>query len=212
MPYPVRHEFAIIAAMRQEANSTSDKPFKTARKGPKIPKKITETYLSNSGKYYLERFAASTEQFRRVMTRKINKSCKAHTDQSADTCFAMLESVIAKFQDLGFLNDKGYAGGLINSLKNRGWPRNRIILRLKEKGISADLIDELVADPSADENFRNALVWIRRRKLGAYSIRQRGFEKDLAALARAGFDYESANRALSLNKEDIEDYLKTDQA
>lgn len=190
--------------MRQEANSTSGKSFK---KTLKVPKKITETYLSNSGKYYLERFAASTEQFRRVMTRKINKSCKAHPDQMPETCFEALEKIIVKFQDLGFLNDPGYASGLTNSLRNKGWPRGRIAMRLKEKGIAPGLIEELLADPEPDDDFQKALIWIKRKKLGAFATKERPFEKDLAALARAGFDYHAANRALALSKEDIEEIM-----
>lgn len=196
--------------MNEEANSISEPGFKSsriARNTPKIPKKITETYLTNSGKFYLERFPASTDQFRRVMTRKIQKSCKAHPEQSPETCFAELETVIVKFQNLGFLNDSGYAMGLARSLKNRGWPRNRIIMRLKEKGISPDLIEESLPDAEPNGDFQDALVWIKRKKLGAYGTKEREFDKSLASLARAGFDYHSASRALKMSKEEVEEIL-----
>ena len=198
--------------MDEEAISISDPDFKgrkTARKTPKIPKKITETYLNNSGKFYLERFPASTAQFRKVMTRKINKSCKAHPEQSMETCLTALDSVVQKFQDLGFLNDEGYAGGLSRSLKNRGWPRNRIVMRLKEKGIASELIEEAVPPSDANDNFRDALLWIKRKKLGAYASKEKSFEKSLAALARNGFDYHSASRALQMPKDEIEDLLNS---
>ncbi len=193
--------------MRQEANSISEPSFKR-RNTPKVPKKISEDYLTNAGKFYLERFPASTEQFRRVFTRRIRKSCQAHPSQLPEPCFESLEKVIAKFQSVGFLDDAGYAGGLSRSLKNRGWPRGRIIMRLKEKGISAELIETVVEDASPDDDFRNALVWIKRKKLGAYATKEKPFEKALASLGRAGFDYNSASRALALSKEDIEEFLK----
>lgn len=190
--------------MIEEANSTSDKSFKTKKK---VPKKISESYLTNSGQFYLERFPASTEQFKRVMTRKIRKSCTVHPEQAFDACLVMLEAVVVKFTNLGFLNDEGYSGGLARSLKNRGWPRGRIIMRLREKGISSELIEAAVSEPLPDEDFHNALVWIRRKKLGAYATKERSFEKSLASLGRAGFDYHSASRALSLSKEEITDIL-----
>lgn len=196
--------------MTHEANSISERPFKR-KKEVKPPKKITETYLTNSGKFYLERFPASTEQFRRVMTRKINKSCKAHPDQALETCVVALDNVIRKFQEIGFLNDAGYATGLARSLKNRGWPRSRILMRLKEKGVPAEIIEEAVEESAPDEDFRNALVWIKRKRLGAYATTEKTQEKSLAALARAGFDYDTASRALELSKEEIMEILEGGQ-
>lgn len=196
--------------MNDEANSISDKPFKarSSRKNtPKIPKKITEAYLTNSGKFYLERFPASTEQFRRVMSRKIHKSCKAHPEQSMEASLAFLDNVVRKFQSLGFLNDAGYAMGLARSLKNRGWPRNRILMRLKEKGVAPDLIDASLPEAGKSDDLTDALVWIKRKKLGAYALKEKNFDKSLASLGRAGFDYHSASRALKMSKEEIEELL-----
>ncbi len=193
--------------MDEEAISISDPSFKPSAKKQKIPKKITETYLTNSGKFYLERFPASTEQFRQVMTRKIRKSCKAHPDQAFENCLAYLETVIAKFQSLGFLNDEGYAMGLSRSLRNRGWPRNRIVMRLKEKGIAPDLIESAVPLAEAGDNLQDAIVWMKRKKLGPFANKEKEFEKSLASLARAGFDYNSASKALQMDKEDAEELL-----
>lgn len=190
--------------MSEEANSTSAESFNRKKK---TPKKITETYLSNSGKFYLERFAASTEQFRRVMTRKIRKSCTAHADQSLESCFVHLESVISKFQSMGFLNDAGYSTGLALSLKNRGWPRGRIIMRLKEKGIAPELIEQAAPALAPQDDFIDTLVWIKRKKIGPYATREKPFDKNLASLGRAGFDYHSASRALKMSKEEAEELL-----
>ena len=198
--------------MDDEANSISDTPFKARapkRKTPKIPKKITEDYLTNSGKFYLERFPASTEQFRRVMTRKIHKSCKAHPEQSMETSLGFLDNVITKFQSIGFLNDEGYATGLARSLKNRGWPRNRILMRLKEKGISINLIETTLPERGKNDDLLDALVWVKRKKLGAYALKEKDFDKSLASLGRAGFDYHSASRALKMTKDEIEELLNS---
>ncbi|PZP54928.1 MAG: hypothetical protein DI586_08430 [Micavibrio aeruginosavorus] len=195
--------------MDEEAISISDPSFKPSAKKRKIPKKITETYLINSGKFYLERFPASTEQFRQVMTRKIRKSCKEHPEQSPETCFTHLEAVITKFQTLGFLNDEGYAMGLSRSLKNRGWPRNRIIMRLREKGIAVELIDATVPPPEPGDNIKDAALWMKRKKLGAFATKEKAFEKALASLARAGFDYHSASKVLQMTKEEADELLNS---
>jgi regulatory protein len=199
----------------QEANSTTRPPFngpagkaENKRKTPKIPKKITEDYLSNSGKFYLERFPASVEQFKRVMGRKIQKSCKAHPEQEPGTCLALLDKVVDKFRAIGFLNDEGYSSGLARSLKSRGWPKGRIIMRLKEKGISAELIEKIFEDHNPGDDIFDALVCMKRKRLGPFATREKPFDKELASMGRAGFDYNAANRALKMSKEDVEDMLK----
>lgn len=195
--------------MTEQAISISSKGFK-GRKPKKTekkpPKKITESYLTNSGQFYLDRFPASVGQFRTVMMRKIKKSCAHHAEQDLAACIAMLNTVIEKFERIGFLNDEGYAQGLVRSLQSRGWPKNRIIMRLKMKNISTDIIEPIFEDNPRDE-FTNALIWVKRKKFGAYDMRNRTFEKSMAAMARAGFDFDTAKRALALSTEEIEEYF-----
>ena len=78
----------------------------TKRKRRK-PRKITQSYLENSGSYYLERYGSSTENFRRVMRRKIKRSADFH-EQDPEEFYPLLEQVIEKFQKLKILNDDVY--------------------------------------------------------------------------------------------------------
>jgi regulatory protein len=188
--------------------NTVDPEKSSPRSRPPV-KKITATYLENSGKFYLERFPASTAQFRRVMTRKIDRSCRTHADQDREECLNLLETLISRFQTIGFLDDPAYASGLRYSLTQRGYSSSRITQTLRQKGISPDWLQEASArEPlNPDHDWLAALRWIKKKRLGAYSTRDEGPNRALASLARAGFEFDMARKALSLTVEETEEHL-----
>lgn len=95
-----------------------DGPFRKHQK--KRPRKITETYLHNSGLFYLERFAASKAHFKVVMTRKVKRSCLYHVDQNYETCVEMVDALADRFEELGLINDAIYTRGCVESFRRRG--------------------------------------------------------------------------------------------
>lgn len=188
------------------------KPQNTPRK---VPKKITPTYLHNAGLYYLQRFAASTGQFQRVMQRKIDKSCMAHPDQNREDCKKWLADVIAAFQRAGLLNDDVYAAGAIRSLRLRGLSTRAIEARMALKGVPAALVKKTLQEIDGlqdnDPNLIAALRQARKKRIGPYLPPDKDAsslqDKHLAALARAGFDFETARKVLQMDKEEAEEYL-----
>lgn len=190
------------------AAKKSSPAVKTAAKEPKKPRKITESYLENAGKFYLEKFPASAKHFKMIMTRKIRKSCQAHPDQDLAQCQTMLDSVVEKFVRVGFLNDEALTKGLLYSYKQRGWSQRKIRATLITKGLGADLIEDGMADRDSSSEINAALRLVRRKRLGAFATTEAKPDKWLAALGRAGFDYETARKALNMSKEEIEDILR----
>ena len=177
-------------------------------KKPKLPRKITPAYLENSGKYYLEKFPASVAHFRMIMTRKIHKSCLAHPDQDKAAALTQLEAVIEKFIRAGFLNDDALSKGLLYSLTQRGWSMRKIKMWMRQKGLPAPMIDDAVEETAADHSdLKAAARWIRKKRFGAFATGEAKPEKWLSSLGRAGFDYETSRRALSLSKDEIEEML-----
>ena len=166
----------------------------TNRPRPKGPKKATARHLENAALYYLRRFASSTENFRRVMLRRVERSARVHgTDREEGA--ATIEALIQRFSSAGLLDDSTYAGGRALSLFRRGTSERATRAALKSKGLEDDIIDAALAslsDQAAEPELAAACALARRRRLGPYrpiptSEEQR--EKDLAALARAGFAY-----------------------
>lgn len=195
--------------MAEPENIKDGKP----RRGKKPPKKITEKYLYNSGLAYLQRFPASTPHFRRVMSRKIDRSCNYHKDQNRETCLTLLESAIQQFERMGLLNDDAYLSGMINSLRRRGLSTQAILSRLGQKGLAQDRVVAALRGHDEDSGVANAdlaaaVLLTRRKRIGAYrkdSAADRA--KELAALARAGFGFDIAQKALGLSPEEAEDII-----
>ncbi len=197
-------------------DSSRINPPHRAKTSPRVAKKITATYLHNAGLYYLQRFAASTAQFRRIMQRKIDKSCRDHPEQSPEECRSLLETLIETFQRSGLLNDDIYATGAIRSLRQRGLSTRAIMAKMTVKGIPAALVkktlDEIDGDRGADANMVAALKHARRRRIGPFlppdkPLAEGARDKQLAAMARAGFEFSTAQKALSMDKDEAEDLM-----
>lgn len=178
----------------------------------KLRKKISLSYLENSGAYYLERFPASIAQFRKVMEQKIYKSCKDHPDQSREASIALLDQVVEKFVKLGYLNDRSYASALLYSLEQRGLSRMRMQLTMRNKGIPADLIEETLPEKSNNLDKKAALRWAKKKRLGPFALKEKenNQQRSLASLARAGFSYDIAQWVTSLEQDTALDMLEND--
>jgi regulatory protein len=174
-------------------------PTRPDRKGPRL---ATARYLENAALHYLERFATSSANLRRVLMRKVARSVRAHgTDAEAGK--RLVDDIIARYQSAGLLNDAAYASQKAASLRRRGTSRYGIRGKLAIKGVEADLIDTALAQLDEETGVSDvaaACALVRRRRLGPYrpeASRATHHQKDLAALARAGFGLDVARRVLS---------------
>jgi len=164
----------------------------------------------------MQRFAASTAQFRRVMQRKIDKSCMAHPEQNREECLTLLNTLIETFQRTGLLNDEIFATGAIRSLRQRGLSTRAIEAKMAIKGIPAALVkktlEEIDSLKEGDPDLRAALKYARKRRIGPWLPEEKreieGIQdKHLAAMARGGFDFETARKSLRMNKEEAEEII-----
>lgn len=195
-------------------NPGMEKNSGNRRSKKKVPKKITETYLHNSGLYYLERYASSVENFKRVMRNKIKKSCAHHDDQNMDECLTLLQSITDKFIDLGLLNDDQYARGMVTSYRRQGKSRKAIEMKLRSKGLRSELVLEHLETIDAEHKypveaeFIAALKLAKKRRIGPFQgDKEVVFDKALGIFARAGFNYDMARKVMELSQEDAEDTL-----
>jgi regulatory protein len=214
--------------MRNPPQNKPESGKGNARPAKKPPKRITDTYLRNYGLFYLGRFASSSGNFRRVLGRRIDASCRFHTEQDRAACAALLEAVIADFTRAGLLNDEAYARGLAHSLRRRGLSARAVLRKLGERGIpAAEARAALAAQDGEAGNSVNetspdiaaALRTARRKRIGPFAAparaplaageadTARAAQKALAALARAGFDYDTCIRVMEMSREDAEEML-----
>jgi regulatory protein len=168
---------------------------------PRKPRKASPKRLESIALHYLQRFASSSENLRRVLMRRVVKSARAH-DTDPQEAVPWIDDIIARFRRSGLLDDAGYAQGMTHSLSRRGMPARAIRARLRQKGVDGAVADSALArlvEEVGDPDLAAALALVRRRRLGPYrSGDARGDfrAKDLAAMARAGFAYDIARRVI----------------
>jgi len=181
------------------------------RKGPRKPRKATPEYLERAALWYLERYASTSANLRRVLHRKVDRSARAHGTDPAEGR-EHVEALVMRFERAGLLDDARFAEGRARSLHERGTSPRGIRTRLRAKGVAEETVEaamaalaEDVEDPAASAAARYA----RRRRIGVYRLPERRTEhrdRDLASLARNGFDLDTARAVV--DAEDEADMLR----
>lgn len=168
-----------------------------------MPKKITNQRLYNIALYYLSKYDASTGKVRAVLKRRLMRAKMGEEEVPAEAP-NWIESIIKRLVELGYIDDKRYGQNQVRALSRAGKSTRFITGKLLEAGLDTDLIEELLSDETTDDEMTRARRFVERKKLGYMrpeSVRAEYYKKDLAALGRAGFSYETAITALK-NDED----------
>jgi regulatory protein len=185
------------------------------RKTRRQPRKVTPTSLRNAALHYLQRYASSSENLRAVLTRRVRRA-ERHHETNREEAAAWIDDLVQDFQRTGLLDDRTYAGGRVQSMFRQGRSRRLMMLDLRKKGIPADIVDAALAALAAENDAPDqtaALRYVQRRRLGPYRLRSREEyrDRDLAAVARAGFDYETARRVIDAeSRESLEEAFLQD--
>ncbi|MEO3427324.1 regulatory protein RecX [Pelagibius sp. CAU 1746] len=188
---------------RDGADAGERKARKSAGKR-RQPLKATPEGLERSALYYLERYDSSSGHLRRLLRRKILLSARVHGTDPEEGA-AAVERLIARLTGLGLLDDARYARERVRGLLARGTSAAMIRAKLRGKSLPAALIEAaLESEDCAGEGreLRAALRYAKRRRLGPFRVEKRPGERaerrdrDLAALGRQGFDYETARRVV----------------
>ncbi len=143
------------------------------------------------------RFSTTAENLRRVLLRRIQKA-DGLEPETKTALTAHIDTLIEKYRAMGYLNDAAYVESKIVSLRRAGTSTRAIGMKLKIKGAgNEDIQTALEADEETDE--ASAWIFARRKKLGPYrsaETRAEKRQKDMAAMGRAGFDYQTARSVI----------------
>ncbi|WP_428670509.1 regulatory protein RecX [Roseibium sp.] len=157
----------------------------------------TEERLIRSAVHYLERYASSAANLRKVLERKVMKACAEHDRDPSDFA-ALIDKVVDKCTGSGLVNDRVYAETKTASLRRRGGSRRKIEAQLISKGVDKDVIQSVLEHDSGSD-MDAARIFARRRRLGPFRTdgnRQQRRDKDMAAMCRAGFSFDIARRII----------------
>jgi regulatory protein len=171
---------------------------RTSKQPPGKP--ATRERLEAAGLAYLARFQTSAGRLRQVLMRRVRRSASFHgTDAEAGR--EIVDTLVARWQQSGLLDDRAFAEARAASLGRRGTPGRRIAAKLAEMGVDEeDVAAALASSPHGEKrDLAAALALARRRRLGPYraeELRAQHRQKDLMSFARAGFDRRTAERVL----------------
>jgi regulatory protein len=165
---------------------------------------ITAKDLQNAATFYLERYPSTAEGLRRILNRRVRKAQLAEATVM-ENVQQTIAAIVARFVDAGVIDDQAFAQTKARALHRRGTSSRLTRQKLKLAGIDgetfnkamAGLDQELHTDPGQRE-WQAATALARRRRLGPYreKARKEHRNRDLAAMARAGFAYDLARKVI----------------
>ena len=175
---------------------------KRTRRSDRLQKPLDVARLDELALAYVARFATSRAKLSRYLMRKIGEGDWSGPGDARAVC----DSLVAKMERLGFVDDKQYA-----AMRGAAMTRRGLGLRRVKAQLWVDGIDEIDAGEAVETAkgaaLSAALGFARRRRFGPYALMpvtdpaQR--ERQVAAFARAGHSLALAWRILATDPDDL---------
>jgi regulatory protein len=196
-----------------KANSSSRSRDRGARQGGKPP--LGETELRDLALSYVARFASTGARLEAYLARKLKERGVA-VDADGREARIDIPALVARLVELGYVDDAAYARMRARDLGARGYGARRV-----EQALWAAGVDETIrADTAPHEHARRAaaVLMAQKRRLGPYGAgrdeaadplsQRKAHEKAVAAMLRAGHDYEHVRFILAAGgTHDVEAWL-----
>ena len=160
---------------------------------------------------YVARFATSAGRLAAYCRRKLRE--RGHAGQEEGAPPPDVAALVAHFVARGFVDDAGFARARSGSLLQRGYGARRVGEALRADGIAEPLRAEMAPGEAARREA--AAAYARRRRFGPFAREpldggdRAAYEKQLAALFRAGHDSGHARKVLAAaSSAEIEDWIE----
>lgn len=181
-----------------------DESRATNRRRKKPPKPLDEARLRDLALAYVARFATSAGKLERYLTRKVRER------EWAGEAGPDIPALVARYTELGYVDDEAYARAKSGDLLRRGYGPRRVSQALNEAGIGENIRSDVAAGQG---EIREAAVQLaRKRRFGPFSrepLDQKSREKQLAAMVRGGHDFGTARAVLDAQtEEEVEEWVR----
>ena len=144
---------------------------------------------------YLSKYNTSKKNLDRILHNKVRRMNLNKKDKY--TLYSSIASILTDLEANKLIDDKNFTQSKISSLSLQGKSKISIISYLMQKGIEKNLIEESFENlelKNPNWETESAKIFARKKRLGIkYSS---NFEKDLAKMARAGFNYRISLKVL----------------
>jgi regulatory protein len=157
---------------------------------------LTRLRVEQMALAYVNRFDCTAAKLKRHLAERVRKQ---GGDENAE---AWIAELVARYLGSGVLNDVRFAKNLATQLTTRGKSSRMISQKLAMRGVPAEVAQELMTSRRQDEpnaELDAARAFARKRRLGPHRDADKRAEfrqKDLASLARQGFSFDTAKKAL----------------
>lgn len=176
---------------------------------PRAP--LTRVLLEEHAAWYLERWWPSARRLEQVLVRKADRHARGPDERAQGRAWAA--ELVAERVARGSLDDRRFAKAWVDELHRKGLSRRAMLTKLREKGVSGEVAKEAVgamdAEVGPDAEKVRAVAYARRRRLGPMrhdpDKRAERRQRDLGAMARAGFSFGIAKAVI--DADDLDDLL-----
>ena len=169
--------------------------------GQKSARPVTAAWLERVALHYLDRYGASAEMLRRVLARRVEKQARLR-GEDPESYAGLITETVARAERAGLIDDARFAAARLASLRRRGTSARAAGAALAQRGVARDVIaGALDAESGEDDAAESAAAaaYAKRRRLGPHrppQTRAEHRERDLAAMARAGFPFALARAVI----------------
>ncbi|MGH7092826.1 MAG: RecX family transcriptional regulator [Stellaceae bacterium] len=187
------------------------------------PETVDAALIERWALAYLERFASSGANLRRVLLRRARRHAGTETDGAGEAgdATAIVDALVARYRTTGLIDDVAYAAARVRAGLRRGRSLVKIRAGLAAKGVAAPdretAIGTLDAEAgAADPDLVAACAFARRRRLGPFRRTPEEGDgamrmKELGTFARAGFSRAIAEAVLACATPDDAEALLCDE-
>lgn len=172
-----------------------------------------EATLHEAALSHLARYGATRATLLRALDRRIDRWARAQEGIDVAPMVAAARgaarAVVARLAASGVVDDAAFAAARARRLTRAGRSRRAASAHLAARGVTGEAMRAALPE-DAERDFAAAVAFTRRRRFGAFRAGEADAEarrRELAAMARAGFDQPAARRALALAPEEAQAVL-----
>jgi len=161
----------------------------SARGRRRTPKPLNRALLEEIALAYVARFSTTAAKLDRYLKRKLRERGWEDSDQPPT------EAMVARYVELGYVDDEGFARAKTGSLLRRGYGERRVRQSLAQAGVAEEVREKMRPGEAAAR--RAALTLARKRRFGPFgsgSFDKPLREKQIATMLRAGHTLDNARQ------------------
>ena len=144
---------------------------------------------------YLSKYNTSKKNLDRILHNKVRRMNLNKKDKY--TLYSSIASILTDLEINKLIDDKNFTQSKIHSLSLQGKSKISIISYLMQKSIEKNIIEETFENLELkNPNWETESAKIFARKKGLRMRYSSNFKRDLAKMARAGFNYNLSKKIL----------------